>query len=217
MPLCFIGLSLVVGICLGGEDLPQHLIALFMSGHPSPSLPFFPAKAILYCELLTDRRQQPNMLQHKPVSISSDSVEVCIYVNQYVKKALIKKQEFLDICSPGVLSLWLQWRAGRGIGSKWGVNWMMVMRSRPGGGELCRTTVANFTPICSHIPAALQAATLKFKILFIQFTKSKAVVLGNILLIWFMSTSRHDPILAFMSRSGRWLKWIRTTWVFRRN
>ena len=135
----------------------------FIHERPPLSLPpSLPAKAILYCELLTDRRQQPNMLQHKPVSISSDSVEVCIYVNQYVKKALIKKQEFLDICSPGVLSLWLQWRAGRGIGSKWGVNWMMVMGSRPGGGELCRTTVANFTPICSHIPAALQAATLKF-------------------------------------------------------
>ena len=35
-PLFHIGLSLVVGICLGREDLPQRLIALFMRAHPSP-------------------------------------------------------------------------------------------------------------------------------------------------------------------------------------
>ena len=56
-------LSLVVWICLVGEDLPhQHLIALFMSGHPSPSQV---AKAILYCDLLTDHQQPNNQLLHK--------------------------------------------------------------------------------------------------------------------------------------------------------
>ena len=40
-----------------------------------------------------------------------------------------------------------------------------------GEGGICRTTVANFAPICPDIPTA---ATLKFK--FIQFTKPKIVV-----------------------------------------
>ena len=51
---------------------------------------------------------------------------------------------------------------------------MMVMGGAGGGGReggICRTTVANFAPICPDIPTA---ATLKFK--FIQFTKPKIVV-----------------------------------------
>ena len=59
-----LALSPVVGICLGGEDLAHHLIALFMSGHPSPS----PAKAILYCCNASDG-SSPTILSTGTLSI----------------------------------------------------------------------------------------------------------------------------------------------------
>ena len=43
-------------------------------------------------------------------------------------KSKVKESPDEKICSVGGVSpFWLQWRAERGIGSKWGVNWMMVI------------------------------------------------------------------------------------------